>query len=117
MAPELAGREGDPHLAAGLELIGRFKDSGFAEPVYLARRRDGQVLQLSRLLYLIVASLEGSRDFDEVARRASRSIGRHVSAANVRYLVCERLEPAGLVVRSSAPRQQLRAARPLLGPR
>jgi putative peptide zinc metalloprotease protein len=117
MAQALAESKADLHLADGLELLGRFKDSGFAEPVYLARRRDGQVLQLSRLVYLIAASLEGSRDFDEVARKASRNFGRRVTAANVRHLVCERLEPAGLVVPSSAPKQPPRAAQPLLGPR
>jgi len=43
MALAFAGHEADPHLADGLELIGRFKDSGFAEPVYLARRRLARV--------------------------------------------------------------------------
>src|SRR5690242_20593398 len=115
MASAVARQHADLQLADGLELIGRFKSAGFLEPVYLARRRDGQVLQLSRLLYLIAASLEESRDFDELARTASCSTGRPVSAANVRYLVCERLEPAGVVVASGRSAREPRAERPLLG--
>src|SRR5215213_8883452 len=39
--------------ADGIELIGEFEDSGFVEPPHLARRADGQVVQLSELLYAV----------------------------------------------------------------
>jgi hypothetical protein len=42
-----------PRLLAGTELIGRVPGSGLREPPYLVRRCDGQVVQLSRLLYVI----------------------------------------------------------------
>ncbi len=45
--------EAPPRLTGGIELVGRFEDSGFKEPPYIVRRRDGQVIQLPRLLYVV----------------------------------------------------------------
>ena len=42
-----------PKLAEGVELLGEYEDSGFKEPHYVARRADGQVIQLSRLLHVV----------------------------------------------------------------
>jgi putative peptide zinc metalloprotease protein len=57
-------RPADPlYPVPGLELLGEYQGSGFAEPRYLVRRCDGQVIQLSRLLYLVVAAVaDGSGD-------------------------------------------------------
>src|SRR3712207_5893674 len=72
-----------PRLADGLQLIGEYKGSGFKEPPYLVRRADGQVIQLSRLLYLVAAQIDGRRSLEEIAARASIEFGRFVSAENV----------------------------------
>ncbi len=53
--------------ADGIELIGEFEDSGFKEPPNLARRADGQVVQLTDLLYAVAAAADGRRDLHEVA--------------------------------------------------
>src|SRR5688572_611902 len=68
-----------PQRAAGLELLGRFEGSGFKETPYLARRDDGEVLQLSRLLYLVAEAADGRRDADAIAARVGSRIGRPVS--------------------------------------
>src|SRR5215217_3707401 len=73
-----------PRPAAGLELVGRFEGSGYKDTPYLARRADGQVIQLSRLLYLVAKAADGRRDLDAIAERIGSGIGRPVSADNVR---------------------------------
>jgi putative peptide zinc metalloprotease protein len=97
--------------AAGLSLLGEYQGSGFAEPRFLVRRGDGQVIQLSRLLYLVaVATTEaavdgnGAAGADVVAAQVSPEFGREVTAANVRYLVATKLAPLG-VVTAAAPAQ------------
>ena len=86
-----------PRLAEGIELIGEYQGSGFTEPRYLVRRADGQVIQLSRLLYLLVVALDGQRDLTQVASVLSTELGRAVQAWQVRYLIDKRLRPAGIV--------------------
>ena len=54
-------------LADGVELIGEYEGSGFKEPPLLARRADGQVVQLSPLLYDVATACDGRRDDDAVA--------------------------------------------------
>ncbi|MGW3291222.1 hypothetical protein ACWDR3_42000 [Streptomyces sp. NPDC001002] len=87
-----------PRLSAGLQLHGEYQGSGFTEPKYIARRGDGQVVQLSRLLYLVASSVDGVRDIETIAYRVSARFGREVSGENVRYLVEKKLEPLGVTV-------------------
>jgi len=100
-----------PELAAGTELIGEYRGSGFREPPYLVRRADGQVLQVPRLLYLVAADLDGRRDAACVADRVSGAVGRRLSAEDVEYLVRERLAPAGVVASRRAAANPLPLAR------
>src|ERR1700744_1439706 len=92
--------------AAGLSLLGEFRDSGFTEPRFLVRRGDGQVIQLSRLLYLVaqaVAEGDGGRDAGEVAAQVAGGLGRNFTADNVRYLVTGKLAPMGVVLTGDPP--------------
>src|SRR5918993_2701960 len=84
-------------LADGVELIGEYEDSGFKEPPLLARRADGQMIQLTRLLYLVAAASDGRRDEHGVAAEVSEHFGRPVSAGNVRFVADERLRPLGVL--------------------
>ena len=69
-------------LADGIELVGEYEDSGFKEPPLLARRADGQMIQLTRLLYLVAAACDGRRDARGVAAAVTGRYGdRRVSAA------------------------------------
>jgi hypothetical protein len=45
-----------PRLADGVELLGEYQDSGYRQPPSLVRRPDGQVIQMSPLLYQVTCS-------------------------------------------------------------
>jgi len=108
------GRAVPPRLAEGMELIGEYQGSGFKNPPYLARRGDGQVLQLPRLLYLVAAKADGRRDYDEIARAVSDDFGRRVSADNVRVLADSKLRPIGVLAAADGSSPKLQRPNPLL---
>ncbi|HZQ87472.1 MAG TPA: hypothetical protein VFA83_21690, partial [Acidimicrobiales bacterium] len=54
-----------PRLAEGLELIGEYEGSGFKEAPSIARRADGQMIQLPEILYRVAAAIDGRRSYDE----------------------------------------------------
>jgi hypothetical protein len=58
-----------PRLADGVELLGEYKDSGYVQPPSLVRRPDGQVIQMSRLLYQVTCQIDGSRDLRHAVSR------------------------------------------------
>jgi putative peptide zinc metalloprotease protein len=86
-----------PVLAPGLDKLGEFDGSGLREPVHLVRRADGQVIQLTALLSLVLDTVDGHRSVADIAGRVSAASGRPVSPANVCYLLERRLVPLGLV--------------------
>ena len=49
-----------PALADGVQLLGTAEGSGYREPPALVRRADGQTLQLTRLLYLVLEAADGT---------------------------------------------------------
>ncbi len=99
-------------LAPGVELLGELKDSGFAEPRSLVRRPDGQVIQLSRLLYMVSCLMDGTRGPDEIASAVSADLGRTLTAEQVRYLITAKLAPLGILAGQGMP--VLPTASPLL---
>jgi putative peptide zinc metalloprotease protein len=103
-----------PRLAAGIELIGEYKESGYKEPPYIARRADGQTIQMPRLLYVVAEQVDGRRGFDEIAERVSETFGRPVSADNVRVLVEEKLRPLGILAQPDGSSPELKRADPML---
>ena len=70
-----------PRLAQGIDLIGEYEGSGFKETPFLARRADGQTLQLTALLYSVASHADGQCDEAAIAAAVSEDIGRKVSAA------------------------------------
>ena len=111
-APET--RAAPPQRAAGLELLGRFEGSGITDAPYLARRRDGQVLQLSRLLYLVADAADGRRDADAIAAHIGPRIGRRVSARNIQFLAERKLRPLGVLAGADGSTPELAKQPPLL---
>jgi putative peptide zinc metalloprotease protein len=103
-----------PKLADGLELIGEFEDSGFKDPQFIARRADGQVIQLTQLLYLVAENANGERDLAEIGERVSDEFGRGVSADNVGFLIEKRLRPLGVLAARDGSSPELKKADPLL---
>ncbi|HEX4397243.1 MAG TPA: hypothetical protein VH136_06385 [Trebonia sp.] len=99
-APRLAD---PPRLADGTELLGEFRDSGDSQPPSLVRRPDGQVIQMSKLLYLTAAALDGHRDDAAIAAIVSAGLGKTLTAEQARYLVTAKLLPLGILAVEGAP--------------
>ena len=60
-------RSWSPRLADGVELLGEYQDSGYTQPPSLVRRPDGQVIQMSPLLYQVACRIDGSRGPEAIA--------------------------------------------------
>jgi putative peptide zinc metalloprotease protein len=98
-----------PRLADGVELLGAYKDSAYSQPPSLVRRADGQVIQMSPLLYQVACRIDGSRDPEAIAALVSAELGRSLNAEQVRYLIAKKLLPLGVVAAEGAPRALPRA--------
>jgi putative peptide zinc metalloprotease protein len=92
-----------PRLAAGVELLGEYQGSGYHQPPSLVRRADGQVIQMSALLYQVASRIDGSRDPAAIANLVSADLGRTMTAEQVRYVVTAKLLPLGIVAADDAP--------------
>jgi len=86
-----------PRLAPGVEQFGEYQGSGLTDATYLVRNPNGQVVQLSRLLHLVLSGIDGTRTVNEIAARVTAAFGRTVSAGNVEYLLANKLAPLGLL--------------------
>jgi putative peptide zinc metalloprotease protein len=113
VASDAAGA-GRPRRPKGLELIGRYEGSGFREPTYLVRRADGQVVRLSRLLYLVAAGADGRTDLAALSHMVSGAFGRPLSPDDLRFLIDHKLRPAGVLAAPNGSSPRLERARPLL---
>ena len=113
-ATHAAARPADvPRRAEGVELLGEMKGSGYRRPPALARRPDGQVVQLTPLLHAVLQAVDGERDAAEVARVASAATGRTMTAGNVETLL-EKLRPMGLVAGNDGAQPAPHRTNPLL---
>jgi putative peptide zinc metalloprotease protein len=102
-------------LLPGAELLGQAEGSGLREPPYLIRRPDGQVVQVSRLLYLVARYAEPNRDLAEVGRLAGGEMELRITADQVRYLLDEKLHPLGVVSGPDGSLPRLERVQPLFG--
>src|SRR5262245_62668254 len=85
-----------PRRAAGVDLLGP-TDAGAHGDHWLVCVEGTRYVQATRRLYLVLLHSDGRTPVEEIARRVSSSLGRRVTADHVRWLVQERLAPAGLV--------------------
>ena len=92
-----------PRLADGVELLGQYQGSGYRQPPSLVRRPDGQVIQMSPLLYRVICRVDGSRDPAAIAELVSEDIGRSLTGDQVRHLITSKLLPLGIVADEAAP--------------
>ena len=109
-----SGNGACPSLAEGVELIGEYEGSGYKEPPSIARRADGQVVQLTPLLYSVARRVDGTCDYDAIAGDVSQELGRTVSGDNVRFLLEEKLHPLGIVTGLRGEKPKVRKTDPLL---
>lgn len=91
-AGELAGRG----CWGETELLGRASGSGLREPPYLVCRADGQIVQLSHLLYTITACSDG-REIAAIAADAGARLDLHITAAQVACVAEHKLAALGLI--------------------
>src|SRR4051794_29701025 len=103
-----------PRRATDVELIGRFEDSGFKEPPYIARRRDGQVVQLAPLLYALAEEVDGRRDTAQIAEALSHRIRRDVTPDVVESLLEAHLRRLGIVAQRNGVTAEVQKVDPLL---
>lgn len=82
---------------AGTRDLGEVQGSGLVAPSYLLRRGDGQVVQVSRLLYFVAKELSPDRPARQVATAVSAACGRELTVAGLHRLLTTKLEPMGLV--------------------
>ena len=96
-----------PRLADGVELLGEYRDSGYSQPPSLVRRPDGQVIQMSPLLYRVTCRIDDSSDAAAIAELASADLGRSLTAEHVRHLITANGNGTLYVLRpdSGEPRQ------------
>src|ERR671939_421268 len=80
-----------PRLCDGIELIGEYEDSGYKEAPSIARRADGQIIQLPSLLYVVAESVDGRRTYAEISERVTEATKRGVGPEDVQFLVEEKL--------------------------
>src|SRR5438309_2944211 len=102
-----------PRLAEGIQFLGEYRGSGTVQSQHLLRRRDGGVVAVSRLLYLVASAVDGRQTLDEIAARVTPQVGRMVSAGNVAYLVEHKLRPLGVM--EGEPGLSRAGTRPILG--
>lgn len=116
--PALAAGSADARWcrANGLRELGQVQGSGLRHPTYLVRRGDGQVLQVSELLRLVVREVSAERDDAQVAAAVSEACGRELTVDGLRRLIAQKLAPMGLVEDRAARERSASAPRanPLL---
>ena len=89
--------------------------SGYKEPPSLVRRADGQMIQLTPLLFEVLGAIDGRRTYDEIAAEVTTAYGKQVSAANIATLVDEKLRPIGVLLKADGSEPELKKSNPLLG--
>ncbi|HEY9291019.1 MAG TPA: hypothetical protein VIP98_07060 [Microlunatus sp.] len=83
--------------APGLELLGPVQDSGLQAPTYLVRRTDGQVMQVSALIELVLQQLAPDRTLSQVAAAVSEDYQRELTPDGLQHLLTNALSRLGLV--------------------
>ncbi len=108
-------------LASGVRSLGAVRGSGLRDAAYLVRRGDGQVLQVTELLHLVLGELRAGRPACETAEAVSDAFGRRLTVEGLEHLLRTKLAPLGLVsdlsTAADAPGNHGEAPRadPLLG--
>src|SRR3954465_3935275 len=103
-----------PVRADGVQLLGEVRGSGYRRPPALARRGDGQVVQLTPLLHQVLLAVDGRRTVAGAAARGggcAQGLGRPRDA---RRLVDGSLRPLGLLRTADGREPEVRRSSPLL---
>jgi len=104
-----------PVRADDVQLLGTMVGSGYRTPPSLVRRADGQTLQLTPLIYEVLAASDGRRTYPEIAAAVSQAMQRAVPAEVVATVVDQHLRPLGLIRLADGSQPPLKRSDPLLG--
>ena len=85
------------HRADGVELLGPVSGSGLTQATCLVRRQDGQVIQLSELLNLILVNAERAQTTPDLAHKVSSEYGQELTVEGLAHLIDTKLIPLGLL--------------------
>lgn len=91
-----------PCLAEGVELLGPYKDAGYADEHYLLARSDGRILLVSGVVYAVAELIDGQRDLTALAGSVGERLGRHLEIGHLRLLIDQKLRPLGVVAPGGA---------------
>src|SRR5205085_11468656 len=69
---------------------------------------------MSKLLFAVAEAVNGSAGFAEIAERASKSLGKQLSAEQAQYLVDKKLRPLGLLANPDGSTPRLKRMDPML---
>ena len=118
LGPPRAVSSTAPHdplrLLSGVELLGRVEGSGLREAPYYVRRADGEVVQLSRLLYVVAEHAGPGRSLEEIGLAAGAELQLNISPEQVHYVLEQKLHPLGLVAGPDGSAPRLERLDPLL---
>ena len=103
-----------PTRADGVRLLGEQRGSGYRVAPALVQRSDGQILQLTPLLYAVLAAVDGARTVDDIAAHVSSAVHRDVRGADIETLIAKQLRPLGVLTRPDGSQPEVRKANPLL---
>ena len=92
-----------PRLAEGVQLLGPYKDAGYAADHYLVGRGDGRIVLVSGVVYAIAEAIDGRTDLGAVARAVGERLGRHLEVAHLEKVIEQRLRPLGVVASEAPP--------------
>jgi putative peptide zinc metalloprotease protein len=101
-------------LLAGVELLGRVEGSGLREAPYYVRRADGEVVQLSRLLYVLADCARPGRSLEDIGAQAGAQLELRIRPEQVQYVLEQKLHPLGLVAGPDGSAPKLKRLDPLL---
>src|SRR5229473_4657145 len=91
-----------PKRASGVDLIGPADANGYREQQWLICVDGSRYVQATQRLYHVLLHADGRTSINEIARRVSASLGGEMTADQVRWLLRERLLPAGLLAAASS---------------
>jgi putative peptide zinc metalloprotease protein len=114
-ATTTAAPEAPPRLAEGVELLGRFEDSGYKDPPFIVRRPDGQMIHLPPLLYFIAEEADGRKSVADISAAVSERVGRGLDPEGAQMLIDERLRTLGVLAGPDGSSPELKKVDPLLG--
>ncbi len=80
-----------------VELLGAVTGSGLVQETYLVQRPDGQVIQISALLNLILKIAESEPTTETLAHEVSGIYGRELDTSGLTLLIDQKLRPLGLI--------------------